>query len=66
MTLTVDGFEAALRSINVVSVGAVLFAGRVTVSIRVRDALGEPTTIAGEGATLDAAAVDALRKAGAR
>jgi hypothetical protein len=66
VTLTVDGLEAALRAIGVVSCGAVLFSGRVTVSLRMRDSLGEPVAVTGEGPSLDAAMVDALRKAGAR
>ena len=63
MTLTVDALEAALRAAHAVHVSASLFAGTCAVTIRVRDALGaEPVAVTGQGATLDAAIVDALRK----
>lgn len=66
MTLTVDALEAALRAAHAVHTSAALFAGTCTFTIRVRDAsdgpLALPVAVVGQGATLDAAIVDALRK----
>ena len=64
--LTVADLEAALRALGVEHCSAALLGGVVAVSLRVRDAMREPVAVTGEGATLDGAMVDAMRKCGAR
>lgn len=64
--LTLDALEAALRSIGAVGQSATLFQSTCSFTIRLRDPNEGPlaplVAITGQGPTLDAAVVDALRK----
>lgn len=64
--MTVGELESALRACGVEYVSAALLADRIALVARIRDTAGEPVAITGEGASLNAAALDALRKCGSR